>query len=117
MAAKRPETIAKQARARIVRIREEIGQMEYLCSGTLQKRMKLCGKPGCRCAQDPAARHGPYFEWGHIRGGKLVHRQVSAEHAALLRLAISNQRKLKKLMRTWEDETEQLIDAVVGRQD
>ena len=60
--------------------------MEYLCSGTLLERRKMCGKPGCRCAQDPQARHGPYYEWGHMKAGKLVHRTVSPEQAASLGL-------------------------------
>ena len=101
----------KQARERIARIRESVGSIDYLCSGTLAKRMKLCGKPGCRCAQDPAARHGPYYEWGHMHDGKLVHRTVSPQQAVVLRLAIVNYRKVKKLLRAWEVETERLIES------
>jgi hypothetical protein len=101
----------KQARERIARIRAALNAMEYLCSGTMLRRTKVCGKPGCRCALDPSARHGPYYEWGHMKGGKLVHRVVSPEQAALLRLAIANYRQARKLMRAWEKETERLIDA------
>jgi hypothetical protein len=72
--------------------------------------MKVCGKAGCRCAQDRDARHGPYYQWGHMKGGKLVHRTVSPEQVAILRLAIGNYRKAKKLMKAWEDETKQFID-------
>lgn len=106
-----PPTIAKQARARIDRIRQQLARIDYLCSGTLSERMKLCGRATCPCARDPAARHGPYYEWGFMRGGKLVHRQVSAEQAAALRAAIANYRKVKQLLRDWEIETERLIDA------
>ena len=105
----RPKQIVRQASARIVRIRDSVGAIDYLCSGTLAKRMKLCGKPGCRCAQDPTARHGPYYEWGHMHDGKLVHRTVSPQQAAILRLAIANYRKVRKLLRAWEVETERLI--------
>jgi hypothetical protein len=112
---RRPETIIKQARKRIEGIREKLVGMDHLCSGTLLKRTKVCGKPGCRCATDPSARHGPYYEWGHMRGGKLVHRSVSAEQAALLEQAIANYRKARKLMQAWEDETEKLIDAEAAR--
>jgi hypothetical protein len=101
----------ERARQRIAQIRQELGAIELLCSGTLLKRMKTCGSATCRCAQDPAARHGPYYEWGHMRAGKLVHRVVSAEQAEVLREAIANYRKLKKLLRGWETETERLIDA------
>ena len=85
--AHRPETIIKQARERIARIRDTLGEIDYLCSGTLLQRTKVCGKPGCRCASDPDARHGPYFEWGHMKGGKLVHRTVSPAQAAIWRSA------------------------------
>ena len=72
--------------------------------------MKMCGKPGCRCTEDPEARHGPYYEWGHMKDGKLVHRMVTPEQAALLQRAIANYRKAKKLMKAWEHETERLVD-------
>ena len=113
--AHRPETIIKNAHERIARIRQTLSEIDYLSSGTLLKRTKLCGKPNCRCAQDPSARHGPYFEWGHMKGGKLVHRLVSPDQAAILELAIANQRKAKKLMQAWEVETERLIDAEAPR--
>ena len=45
-----------------------------------------------------------------MKGGKLVHRMVTPEQAALLRRAIANYRKAKKLMKAWENETERLFD-------
>ncbi len=108
--------IVKQARQRIARIQVALTAVDYLCSGTLLKRMKVCGKPGCRCAQDPAARHGPYYEWGHMQDGQLVHRRVKPEQAVILRRAIANYRKVKQLLRTWEKETERLIDAEAPRE-
>ena len=114
--ARRHEDILKQARERIARIQAAINAMDHLCSGTLQRRMMRCGKPSCRCAHDPDARHGPYYEWGHMKGRKLVHRMVSPEQAALLRLAIANYRQARKLMRAWEKETERLIDAEMAHE-
>ena len=113
--AQRPEAVIKQARERITRIRDTLSAINYLCSGTLLQRMKVCGKPGCRCASDPSARHGPYFEWGHMKGGRLVHRTVSPEQAAILKIAIDNYRNAKKLMQAWEQETERLLDAQAPR--
>jgi len=111
----KPETIAKQSLQRIERIRAALNGVDYLCSGTLHQRTKVCGKAGCRCALDPQARHGPYYEWGHMQGGKLVHRVLSPEQAVLLRLALDNYRKVKSLLRDWEIETERLIDANAPR--
>ena len=112
---RKPETIIRDALAKIGRIREALGKIDHLCSGTLLCRTKICGKAGCRCAQDPAARHGPYYEWGHMKNGKLVHRMVSTDQAAILETAITNHRKAKKLMKAWEDETEKLLDAQLPR--
>ena len=111
MPIRRAHTVAKQARERIARIHEEIVRIECLCSGTMLKRTKMCGRPDCACATDPSARHGPYFEWGYMRGGRLAHRQVPPEHAGALLKAIANYRRVKKLLREWEVQTERLIDA------
>ena len=108
---RKPEDVIKKANETIARIREAINSMDYLCSGTILERMKICGKLGCRCAQDPDARHGPYYEWGYMKGGRLAHRMVSPKQAKTLRLAIANYRKARKLMKAWEKETERLMDA------
>ena len=50
-----------------------------------------------------------------MKAGKLVHRYVSPAQAAILRQAITNYRKVKKLLRAWEKETESLIDAEAPR--
>lgn len=101
---------SKKSREKIAEIQRTISAMEYLSSGTLLRRMKMCGNPRCRCASDPAARHGPYFEWSYLKAGKLHHRTLTPEQAEIMRLAIANQRKAKKLMRDWEAQTLNLIE-------
>jgi hypothetical protein len=107
-----PTTDAKatQSRAKIAAIQRAISAMEHLSSGTLLKRMKVCGNPRCHCASDPAARHGPYYEWSYLQGGTLRHRTLSPNQADLMRLAITNYRKTKKLLRAWEAQTLHLIE-------
>ena len=104
------ENIVKQAQERIASIRVALSAMDYFSSGTLLRRTTVCGNPRCRCAKDPERRHGPYYQWGHMKGGKLVHRTVTPEQAEILRRAIANYRKAKKLMKAWEEETERLMD-------
>ncbi len=115
MAKRNPETVTQQARVRISRICDRLTAIDYLCSGTLLKTLMKCGKPNCRCQQDPSARHGPYYRWGHMQAGKLIQRYVSPEQAVVLRRAIANYRRAKKLMRAWEMETERIIDAKARR--
>jgi hypothetical protein len=95
---------------KIAEIQRALLAMQYLSSGTLLKRTKVCGNPRCHCATDPASRHGPYYEWSHLKAGKLRHRTLSPEQAGLMRLAIANHRKVKKLLRAWEVQTQRLID-------
>lgn len=102
----------EQARARIERIRAKLPEFDLVCSGTLVRRMMTCGKPNCRCASDPDARHGPYWQWGHMRSGKPTHRHVSEQQALVLRQAIHNYRQIKKLLKAWEQNTERIIDAI-----
>jgi hypothetical protein len=99
-----------KSREKIAEIQRTLSAMEYLSSGTLLKRMKVCGNPRCHCASDPAARHGPYFEWSYLKGGTLHHRTLTPEQAEIMRLAIANQRKAKKLLRAWEAQTLHLIE-------
>jgi hypothetical protein len=101
----------RSALARVAEIRDRLRAFERLCSGSLLRRTKVCGKPECRCAHDPAARQGRTTSGGRMKSGRLVHRVVSPAQAALLRDAIANYRSLRRLLRAWENETVKLIEA------
>jgi hypothetical protein len=111
MSRRHPDQARQAARERIAGIQEQIRALDILCTGTLAKRTKRCGQAACRCARDPDARHGPYYEWGRMKRGKLVNRMVSPEQAALLRRAIANYRRARRLLRAWEDQTVHLMEA------
>jgi hypothetical protein len=96
-------------RARSSAIRKEIAALDFVVSGTLHHRTKVCGKPTCRCANDPAARHGPYYEWGRMRHGKLVQSTVTPAQAKLLERAITNHQRVKTLLADWEHLSEHEI--------
>ena len=88
---------------------DEIARIGFVCSGTLSQRTKTCGKPNCRCATDPEARHGPYYEWTWREGGKLRHKIVPPGKVDLLREAIQNYRTVQKLLERWERESARVI--------
>lgn len=90
---------------RIASIKERLERIELISTGTLMKRTKTCGKPNCRCAADPAQRHGPYFEWNRLEQGKLRHRVVSAAEATQIRTAQENYQRILALLARWEDES------------
>lgn len=86
-------------------LRREIAAMDYVSSGTLLSRTKVCGQPNCRCAADPAARHGPYFEFNRRVDGRLIHRAVAPALVSEVQRAIENQRRIQALLAEWEHET------------
>jgi len=90
---------------RIEAIKRQIGALDLICSGTLLERTKVCGKPNCRCATDPDARHGPYHEWNRREAGRLRHRVVSADEAQRIGLAMDDYQRLLEFLRKWEDES------------
>jgi len=92
-------------RQRTQDLRRRIGAMDYVASGTLHSRTKVCGRPNCRCATDPRARHGPYHEWSRRREGRLVHRILTASQAERIARAIANHQELLALVARWEEET------------
>ena len=89
----------------IRQIRRDIAAVDLLCSGTLLKRWKQCGRPNCHCAHDPSARHGPYYEWSRRRNDRLLHTLLSPQQAESMALAIKNYRRILKLLATWSRET------------
>ncbi len=113
MSKRRARTTLTKAHERIEATRAEIAGYEFVASGSLTRRMRRCGKPNCRCAKDPLARHGPYFEWGRMEGGRLVSTNVSEEEAVQLRDAMDNYRRIKRQLRRWERESVRAIKAEI----
>ena len=96
-------------------IRQQIAAMGLVAQGTVSKRTKVCGRPNCRCAQDPEARHGPYYEWTRRQNGRYVHTVISADQAEKLVAAIDNNRRVLELLRRWSTETARELKIASGR--
>jgi hypothetical protein len=83
-------------------LKQEFAELDYFCKGTLLKRMMKCGKPQCACRQDPAKRHGPYFEWTYKAKGKTVNVKLTREVMPIFRAASHQYRKLRSLLNRLE---------------
>ena len=55
---------------RIRQLASDLAQPQPMRRGSVSKRTIKCGKPGCACAHDPKARHGPYYSLTQAVGGK-----------------------------------------------
>jgi hypothetical protein len=81
----------------------ELADAKPMRRGSLSERTIKCSKPGCACAQDPKARHGPYFSLTHAIGGKTRSRFLTAEEADLVRQQIDAGRKFRgRVDALWE---------------
>jgi len=107
----RPKTPVDRERAqeRLRELHRQIAAVDYVCSGTLHRRTKLCGKKNCACGRDPAARHGPYFQWSRRKGGRQDNTVIPGAAVPGFRRAVANYRKIRTLLRAWEDESAKLL--------
>ena len=91
MATSTPPDVPPQVR----RLVAELADASPMRRGSLSERTIKCSKPGCACAQDTEARHGPYFSLTHAVGGKTRSRYLTAKQADLVRQQIDAGHKFR----------------------
>ncbi len=101
--------VGKVLNPRIHPIQERIAEIDLVCSGHLQERTKVCGKPECRCATDASARHGPYFVWSRRENGRLVQSNLTPKQAKRFKRAIADWKRVQALLKRWERESAETI--------
>jgi hypothetical protein len=70
--------------------------------GSISERFVKCSKPGCPCASDPKARHGPYYSLTRAVRGLTQSRFLNAVQATVARRQVDvGQRFRKKLDEYW----------------
>lgn len=73
----------------------ELADTRPMRRGSLSERTIKCSKPNCACAQDPKARHGPYYSLTHAVEGKTHSRFLTPEQAELAGRQIDAGRKFR----------------------
>ena len=91
MATFAPPDVPPQVR----QLANELADAKPMRRGSLSERTIKCSKSGCACAQDPKARHGPYYSLTHAVGGKTHSRFLTAEQADLVRRQIDAGRQFR----------------------
>jgi hypothetical protein len=91
MAISTPPNVPPQIR----QLATELSEAKPMRRGSLSERTIRCGKSGCACAQDPKARHGPYYSLTHAVGGKTHSRFLTAEQSELVRQQIDAGRQFR----------------------
>jgi hypothetical protein len=81
----------------------ELAQIGFILPGSLVSRQTSCGKPGCRCQDDPPQRHGPYWQYSRAIAGKTISRRLTDAEADLYRDWIANRRRLEQIITRMEE--------------
>lgn len=68
-------------RAKLAAILARLDHAGFALPGTLIERRIRCGKRNCRCAADPPALHGPYYQWTRKHDGKTVTLNLTPDQA------------------------------------
>jgi hypothetical protein len=91
-------------RSRLRQIAAELAEPKPMRRGSLSERTIKCSKPGCACARDPKARHGPYFSLTRAIDGTTHSRFLTQEQAALACQQIQTGHEFRtKVEAYWED--------------
>jgi len=97
-----------------IRVRElaaQLAQPTPMRRGSLSQRYVKCSKPGCACADNPKARHGPYFSLTRGVGGRTQSRLVSAGQTELVRRQVEAGQGFRRQVEAFWEACEQWADA------
>src|SRR5262245_20856904 len=79
--------------------------------GSLSERYVKCSKPGCACAEQPTARHGPYYSLTRTVAGRTQSRFVPAAQAARMRQQIAAGQQFRRHVEAFWEACERWADA------
>ncbi|HEX2665468.1 MAG TPA: DUF6788 family protein [Candidatus Acidoferrum sp.] len=95
---------------RVRQLAADLAAAKPMRRGSLSERTIKCSKPGCACAQDPKARHGPYFSLTRAVEGKTRSRFLTAEQAELARQQIESGHAFRKRVDAYWETCEEWAD-------
>lgn len=88
-----------------------LAEPQAMRRGSLSERYVKCNKPGCACAANPKARHGPYFSLTRAVGGQTRSRFLSTEAAERAREQIEAGKQFRRRVEAYWTACERWADA------
>ena len=95
---KREQEALKRCAEQYKAVKAQIEQIGYVMQGSVVRRTKRCGRPGCRCQLGPEYEHGPYYQWTRKIQGKTVTTVLTPAEARLYKKWLRNERRLRRLI-------------------
>jgi len=105
------DQLARRYRALAARL----AGLGFISPGSLARRYTYCGKPGCRCQDDPPRPHGPYYQLTRKVAGKTITRRLTGDQAARYAEWIANQRELRRLIAEMEQVSRQAAELIMAK--
>ena len=97
-------------------LKAELQTLGFIGQGSVQTRRITCGRPACRCHDDPDARHGPYHYWTRKARGKTVGLNLTEDELVLYREWIENNRELERLVKEMRHISSRVLALITGRE-
>ena len=105
-----PTSVPPDAPPHVRQLAADLADARPMRRGSLSEHTIKCSKPGCACAKDPKACHGPYYSLTHAVRGKMHSRFLNIEQADLARQQIDAGREFRSRVdayweacETWAD--------------
>jgi hypothetical protein len=92
------EKALERCREQYEALKRQVGELAYVMPGSVVRRTKRCGHPGCQCHLGPEFEHGPYYQWTRKIQAKTVTRVLNPTEARLYQEFIRNGQRLRKLV-------------------
>ena len=102
---------AAPASAIRARLRTQLADPIPMRRGSLTERFVKCSRPGCPCAHDPDARHGPYVSLTRSVAGTTRTRLLAPDLADTVRRQIEVGRQFRDATALYWAACERLADA------
>ena len=96
-------------------LKAQLQTVGFIAQGSIQTRHLQCGKPTCRCYDDPDARHGPYHHWTRKVRGKTVSLNLTEDELVLCREWLENNRELERLVKEMRHISSRALALITGR--
>ena len=91
-----------QIEKKIERIKQELGALGEMRSGSLSRQFASCQKQGCAC-MNPVnpKKHGPFYQLSYSFEGKSTTRFVRPGYVAKIKKELATYKRFRKLTQDW----------------
>lgn len=92
----------------------QLAEPQPMRRGTLSTQYLRCNKPGCACADQPGARHGPYYRVVRVVQGRTQSRHVPGDRVETLRRQVEAGQEFRRQVEAYWQACERWADTQLG---